>query len=573
MTGEDVVNVRDFGAVGNGSADDTAAIDAAFAASWVPNQTRSVYFPDGQFMYNGDGLNGRSVLIEGAGPGRTNIYLGAGKYLTDYDGLQSRIILKNFTLHNGAGAYRNSWTSNNVAGQFVVEDCAFYLQTECVFQHESSDMPFWKFNRCNFQMENTDTTIAIALSGLTDGVEITNCTFDKQRVAIKMRQGGNNASIHHCEFIQFTADRNAGPAISVWVVPHTTWVNSGGGLDISNNRFGNENIAAGDIRIAYADELSGDSNGVQYPDLENASTGYITGHSIASNDFYEHSASIPVVFSTTPNVRTLSMTDNYFAGAPTYMLEYLTPVTSDDRLAINQFSGNRAYEAANGKIYKLSNSYGRLYNHDPVGMFPSGNVVAAQGNGSPGAYRELLSDAIGSFTIVAGRWVKDSDDEDALGGSDAATFTCNHASSDMYAELPKLTPGVPVWIEFDVANPADGNALTSINASIQHWTGAADMWSREVPVPTVAEGWVSYAFNFTPNVEGTSNPLFTFNNTAAGGDLGSIKVGRVRVYHGHYPQTGGARPSVAAAATDASSTQTLANDLRTQLIGLGIIQA
>ena len=90
-------------------------------------------------------------------------------------------------------------------------------------------------------------------------------------------------------------------------------------------------------------------------------------------------------------------------------------------------------------------------------------------------------------------------------------------------------------------------------------------------MPTVEQGWVSYAFSWTPNTAGDGVPVVTFNN-ASTGDLGSIKVGRVRVYHGHYPQTGGARPAVAAAATDASSTQTLANDIREKLIVLGILE-
>ncbi|WP_232081596.1 glycoside hydrolase family 55 protein, partial [Citrobacter rodentium] len=66
----DYVNVKDWGAKGDGVTDDTAAIDAACAAltesSFITN-FRRLYFPHGTYIYNGAGIvlpNGSSLIGE-----------------------------------------------------------------------------------------------------------------------------------------------------------------------------------------------------------------------------------------------------------------------------------------------------------------------------------------------------------------------------------------------------------------------------------------------------------------------------------------------------------------------------
>lgn len=53
--GSAVVDVRDFGAKGDGSTDDTSAIAAAIAAAHATTSTGTVYFPDGTFKVVGSG--------------------------------------------------------------------------------------------------------------------------------------------------------------------------------------------------------------------------------------------------------------------------------------------------------------------------------------------------------------------------------------------------------------------------------------------------------------------------------------------------------------------------------------
>jgi hypothetical protein len=72
--GELVFNVKDYGALGNGSTDDTTAIQATIAAANVSGGV--VFMPAGTYMTTGISLNGVSrVTIQGAGPHNTTIKL------------------------------------------------------------------------------------------------------------------------------------------------------------------------------------------------------------------------------------------------------------------------------------------------------------------------------------------------------------------------------------------------------------------------------------------------------------------------------------------------------------------
>jgi len=66
----DVVNVKDFGAVGDGVADDTAAIQAAINYA-VPIK-KPIYFPSGTYLYSSiTGLNQNNITIIGDGSNNT----------------------------------------------------------------------------------------------------------------------------------------------------------------------------------------------------------------------------------------------------------------------------------------------------------------------------------------------------------------------------------------------------------------------------------------------------------------------------------------------------------------------
>jgi hypothetical protein len=66
----DVVNVKDFGAVGNGSANDTVAIQSAIALA----SGKSIYFPNGIYVFNGVISSLFDIPLFGGGTIRINGY-------------------------------------------------------------------------------------------------------------------------------------------------------------------------------------------------------------------------------------------------------------------------------------------------------------------------------------------------------------------------------------------------------------------------------------------------------------------------------------------------------------------
>jgi len=68
---QETVSVKDFGATGDGSTNDTTAINNALSA--VSSTGQAVYFPAGTYIYNGGGSLGNGVVIYGDGKNATKI--------------------------------------------------------------------------------------------------------------------------------------------------------------------------------------------------------------------------------------------------------------------------------------------------------------------------------------------------------------------------------------------------------------------------------------------------------------------------------------------------------------------
>jgi hypothetical protein len=71
-----------------------------------------------------------------------------------------------------------------------------------------------------------------------------------------------------------------------------------------------------------------------------------------------------------------------------------------------------------------------------------------------------------------------------------------------------------------------------------------------------------------PNIESSSNP-----QTVTGGEMGAIVGYAPETTIGFYGEVGNVQQTVAAVASDAQTTEDLANSLRTILIDLGLVKA
>jgi hypothetical protein len=561
------VNVRDYGAIGDGVADDTAAIEAAFTAG-----SGHIYFPPGTYLYNGTGLDGTVCRITGNGY-NTVIALGASSYLLQPTGALNWLDLRDLDILGGKGVIKHTGTGTDTNSVKVIKNCRMIGYTECAIATESVDSPYWWVTENWFQ--GSSSTMGLALGpGLTDNCVIERNVFLWNRVGVKIGQGGNNTTIRANAFYRCDTVNTAGPRIDVWIVPDNDSVNSGIGMTITNNKFGNEGFTAGDFKIVYADESSGASNGVKFPNLGANSAGYIRGHSILANHFLgTANGPSPLIYSTTPNVWELAVRDNHVDLATTYALQYRTPLTVPDRN-----SSDNVYGPFYGLLgiysmtFPISNQINPGYTDDPNHVLQTRvNVTRQHGSGASASYQNLLTTSLSAFTAYNTTITSATD---AYGGADAAHFQFTGDYATVYGALLTCVPDKPAWVEIDVAQPDSGTPCAAITLILVEGSDNTLHWTRVVQVPTTAQGWVTYAFPWTPRIAGTAASLYVQAEHQAGaGSTGKVKVGRARVYHANERQLGGRRPAIAAAATDAGTTQTLANDLRTKLIALGIISA
>lgn len=569
-TAELVFNVRDYGAIGDGVSDDTESIEKAFAASGFRGP---VYFPPGNYLYNGAGLDsptGGSVEIFGNGRLSTTITLGASSYFLNYSKHLSGLLLEELTFVGGKGVIKHTYAGVNVQQKCIVENCRFKGYTECAIATDSIDMPYWLVRNSFFDGANTTSSIGIALGQGTDQCVIDSCSFIRNRVHIKAR-AGNNFHVARCDLLQFSEDNSQGPRVSVWIVPSATSVNAGTGLTITGTKFGNENLMAGDFRILYADEGSGASIGERLPELDSDSAGYVRGHNITQNAFHGTGAnSHPLIFSTTPNVWELQVHHNVISGGqPSSIVQFRTPSQIPDRLGSNNVFGPFTGTAASTFLpFPVSNACDVGYLQDTQGVLQRAGTVRNWMGGSSASFRECLSTAIVEFSSSSATM---TNIPDAFGGPDAVSLRMQSSSASLSSTLSKpFIIGVPVWIEFDVASSGDGNTASQIYALISD-DPARIHWRRCVEVPSSPDkGWVTYSFCFTARTSEASTRI-VFRATGESESGKSVNLGRIRVYQANERQLGGARPVLRAAARTERDAVVLVNDLRTKLVSLGLV--
>lgn len=276
--------------------------------------------PAGNYRYTGPGLTGPNLTLLGAGRGVTHVELAPGAFLIDDQEAWETLTLSGITVSGGAGAIRSRRRDANVAGIYMIKDCQFFNYTQCAISNNSTDMPYWQIENNVFRAANSQSTLGVALSGLTDGSAITNNKFLTNRIHLKLDRGGNNTYVRGNDFIQFDQGSSR---VSLWVVPSREPNNSGAGLVLESCKFGNENLSSSDRRVLYADEGDGDSFGQRLPSSQ-TSAGYITGHTLRACLFNgaDNNRSAPVT-SMTPHVRACHYGPVTLAGtAPTHFLEF-----------------------------------------------------------------------------------------------------------------------------------------------------------------------------------------------------------------------------------------------------------
>jgi len=122
----DVVNVKDFGAVGDGVADDTAAINSCISSS----QKKKILFPSGTYRYSGGATLTQGTVIEGSG-----IY---NTYIVATQPNQTLFNLPSGSGNEGSGISKISFTAevNQTGGAYIALDSWAGFVEQCWFNKD-----------------------------------------------------------------------------------------------------------------------------------------------------------------------------------------------------------------------------------------------------------------------------------------------------------------------------------------------------------------------------------------------------------------------------------------------------
>ena len=169
-----IYNVKDYGAKGDGKADDAPAITAAVAA--VPAQGGIIYFPPGIYLLNSSVLvHARTdISFVGAGVSATRLQMNAdGVTLLSFTGVCSRIAIRDLWL--GAVAPYSSGGSVSIVGTSTVHSDTFVIEN---VRLQNTPAPWFSQYLDNSQVRNLRIMQTLPGAVRTVAILMNNCVSD-----------------------------------------------------------------------------------------------------------------------------------------------------------------------------------------------------------------------------------------------------------------------------------------------------------------------------------------------------------------------------------------------------------
>ncbi|MGO8751250.1 MAG: glycosyl hydrolase family 28-related protein [Thermoguttaceae bacterium] len=563
-------NVRDFGAKGDGRADDTSAIEAAWrtvcnvhkpefrgkgpSPRWYAGVNEpALYFPPGVYVYKGKGLecaNAPLWHIKGDGPNQARIEIADEVYFLTCGRIESTIF-EGLSLVGGKGAFRSTWTKNMVGGRHIFRDCNFVDYSECAIGNNADDSPYLSVEDCVFYGRAKSPTIGIAWGGYFDDGQVTRCAFEQNRYHIKLgdRMGGNLQIGPRNSFISFGGTKKEA---DIWMVPNSDpndWgVNSGQGIIIGENKFGNENRDTDKPRILIAleDKASG-SDRLSRRHSTTVAPGqghYVTGVKLRDNLLAgSDGEKRGIVYSCIAQAGII-FDHNYHYGTPyPYLIEFDPGIK---RLQ-DHTSGNTTYVYPQERDNKqwgylgpaVSNLPGYAIPFDPD-LFLAGSpeVPAVWQRGDDPGYQPIAS-LTGKDMLVSGAGQLKAA-ADAHGGETAAEFTASAKDASLAVRLDdtkQLQEGRVGFIEVELKR-ADAAPLDTVYLWLVHNFGQS---SERVSARTVRlqANWQRITLPFViRNLDGGMFHLVLLADQFQKGEQERFVCGNVRVYHAAAPHSG-----------------------------------
>ena len=545
----EVVSVKDFGAIGDGIADDTAAITAAFNYAQIqtfasfagnpnPLVTCTLYFPPGRYIFNGPALNystNQSIAFEGAGRQVTQIMIKSGIYFVESTHFLYSADVRGINFNGGLGAFHQNSASANVAGDYVFEDNGFYNYTQCAIGSESSDNPYWKVKRNTFY--GTNTSIGVCTPSLPDGSIISENDFQQNAFDIKTCADNPNLEIFKNTFIRMASGGGSPVLTNIWLVPGSQTI-GGVGTRITHNQFGNENLNAADYRILIADEDTGTgTNHVTYQPKLSVSTGTLSSVVITENIVGGIASANALIISWTPNLYGFTVRNkNYGSDVP--VLRYGSGVMTPSRTyngTVNVFEMTPSSSDVTGTFAPEPVwPYAGIV-QDPNSMFQGHRTVMSSWcSGMEPSYQDLTIYTAGLTLNTDPTNGTKSAITDAIGGPDAIEFTATSSAFSVTISEGAMSPNRNAWVEFDLRT-GSSLPLPGINFAIINNGNIADIAvERLIPCPAIWKR-IRIPFNF-------ASGNTTYNTVAlqvlgySAGVATKFQIGRLRFYHGDAPQ-------------------------------------
>lgn len=549
---EQLVSVKDFGAVGDGATDDTAAINACFAycnqqqddyianpPDFFKTAVATVYFPRGDYIYSGTGISPGYWIcgVRGEDKATTRLKITSNVYLMTASTGCMFFGLSGMHIYGGKGVFAGTFTASNTLSQLVVEDNIFMNYSECAIGHLSQDWPHWKIQRNQFHgalVAGERVSFGVVLSGRADGCQIEGNEFQENKVSVKLAVSTNGtvASVTSKNvFERWTTSPGSLVSTDVWIVPTTAapTVNTGGGVGtiVSENRFGNENLLTTDYHVLVAEENTGaGSSSLNYLPLLTASSKYLGGVQVINNVFYGTGASSqPMVYSTTPNLWAWKF-DNLTTGTPISTLGILPAAVTDLVNIHDSISTLRQQHVggASSLMPAMSSVYAGPI-EDPVSLFQSWNTTPAYWRaGYDAAVAELTTSLIPAFSLSNATAVAVTD---AAGGNEAVEMTATAINGVVGAVITTPTVGRLGFCSFDI-KIGSSLPLPYLRVALQDGSSANPIVDRLIAPNSQ---WRRVTIPFCMNAASAANVLQFLAPSYVAGVATKIQIGRVRVYH------------------------------------------
>ncbi|MHB9976014.1 hypothetical protein ACX803_18500 [Klebsiella pneumoniae] len=562
---------KNFGAVGDGYHDDTAAfndwweclMDISYKRRGVESDETAVPFmlqkgprlhiENGTFIYNGPGLNitdtdAFAFIADGESSLATKILLPDGVYLFDFDKNPVHAHLANLTIHGGLGAVRYKSKQRSTNSIHLFENLRLSRYKECGISNNAIDMPYFRVSGSMFYGDPTKQTVGVCVSGYAAGGFIRDSVFSDNRYGIKLAVGKNGVEsngpatpylIQYNDFYR-TGNRGGSASYDIWIEPGVTSNNAGRGIKLSQNKFGQENLISPDTHILIADAaLSGSGLGLNgdRAHVETQSEGFVSGVRFDGNDVNSNSAGYiaPFIRTFTPNVGNFRFSDLYDNDMPSRIIEFADGITQSQIGNLgrtNVFDASMCLSLQKGVEPKLLSNMNDVFRLiDPLNYYvghPQSTLVpvGAQQDGF-----ELLYSGPTS-TIGLSNASRSSLNNSYGGIFEAAEITMNTVEGRAVATISGGLAGRKHWIDFDIRR-GSSNPVGSVVMEVMDPTGVTILFRRIILVDTITR-WQKVVLPYIPNVNGDIVVRFRSNVYVAGSATNFV-IGNLNVYRNETP--------------------------------------